>query len=68
MLVEFEQQAGYKFGVSHYSVMQIPQESLVSVSSRVTSHSISGIPLDALSVLDNSSLSDESGNLLKIWS
>ena len=36
------------------------------VSSRVTSHSISGIPLDALSVLDNSFLSDESGNLLNM--
>ena len=46
--------------------MQIPQESLVLVSSRVTSHSISGIPLDALSVLDNSFPSDESGNLLNM--
>ena len=51
MLVDFEQQEGYEFGVSHDSVVQIPQESLVLVSSRVTSHSISGIPLDALSVL-----------------
>ena len=66
MLVEFEQQAVYEFGVSHNSVMQIPQESLVLVSSRVTSHSISGIPLDALSVLDNSLPSDESGNLLNM--
>ena len=38
VLVESEQQAGYEFGVSHDSVMQIPQESLVLVSSRVTSH------------------------------
>ena len=68
MLVEFEQQAGYEFGVSQNSVLQIPQEFLVLVSSRVTSHSISGIPLDALSVLDNFSRSDESGNLLNIWS
>ena len=68
MLVEFEQQAGYEFGVSHNSLMQIPQVSLVLVSSRVTSHSISGIPLDALSVLETSSLSDESENLLNIWS
>ena len=66
MFVEFEQQAGYEFGVSHNSVMQITQASLVLVGSRVTSHSISGIPLDALSVLDNSFLSDESGNLLKM--
>ena len=66
MLVEVEQQAGYEFGMSHDFVMQIPQESLVLVSSRVTSHSISGIPLDALSVLDNSFLSDESGNLLNM--
>ena len=65
MLVEFEQQAGYEFGVSHNSVMRLPQESLVLVSSRSTSHSISGIPLDAMSVLDNS-LSDESGNLLNM--
>ena len=27
MLVEFEQQAGYELGVSHNSVLQIPQES-----------------------------------------
>ena len=66
MLVEFEQQAGYEFGMSHNVVMQIPQESLVLVSLRVASHSISGIPLDALSVLDNSFLSDESGNLLNM--
>ena len=52
--------------MSHNSVMQIPPESLVLVSSRVTSHSISGLPLDALSVLDNSFLSDESGNLLNM--
>ena len=66
MLVEFEQQAGYELGMSHNFVMQIPQESLVLVSSRVTSHSISGIPLDALSVLNNSFLSDKSGNLLNM--
>ena len=66
MLVEFDLQAGYEFGVSKNSVMQIPQESLVLVSSRVTSHSISGIPLDAMSVLDNSFLSDASGNLLNM--
>ena len=60
MLVEFEQQAGYEFGMSHNFVMHISQESVVLVSSRVTSHSISGIPLGALSVLDNSFLSDES--------
>ena len=66
MPVEFEQQAKYEFEVSRNSVMQIPQESLVLVSSNVTSHSISGIPLDALSVLDNSFLSDESGNLLNM--
>ena len=65
-LVGVEQQAGYEFGMSHNSVMQIPQESLVLVSSRVTSHSISGISLDTLAVLDNSFLSDESGNLLNI--
>ena len=65
-LVEFEQQVGYEFGMSHNFVMQIPQESSVLVSSMVTSHSISGIPLDALSVLDNSSLSGESGNLLNM--
>ena len=46
--------------------MPIPQESLVLVSSTVTSHSISGIPLDALSALDNSFLSGESGNLLNM--
>ena len=52
--------------MSHNFVMQIPQESLVLVSSRVASHSISGLPLDVLSVLDNSFLSDESGNLLNM--
>ena len=66
MLIESDQQAGYEFGVSHNFVMQLPQESLVLVSSRVTPHSISGIPLDALSVCDNSFLSDESGNLLNM--
>ena len=66
MLVEFDQQAGYELGMSHNFVMQIPQESFFSVSSRVTSHSISGIPLDALSVLNNSFLSDKSGNLLNM--
>ena len=52
--------------MSHHFVMQMPQESLVLVSSRVTSHSSSGIPLDALSVCDNFFLSDESGNLLNV--
>ena len=42
-LVEFEQQAGCEFGVSYDAAIQIQQESLVLVSSRVTSHSISGI-------------------------
>ena len=41
--------------------MQIPQESLVLVSSRVTSHSISGISWDTQSFL-----SDDSGNLLNM--
>ena len=63
MHVEFEQQVGYEFGVSYDSVMQIPQESLVLVSSKVTSHSISGIALDVLSVFDNSDFpSAESGS------
>ena len=67
MYTEFEQQEGYKFGVSYDSVMQIPQESLVLVSPRVTSHSISGISLDVLSVFDNSDFpSDESGDLLNM--
>ena len=61
IVVEFEQQARYEFGVSHDSVMQIPQESLVLVSSRVTSHSISGISWDTQSFL-----SDDSGNLLNM--
>ena len=45
VLVDVEQQAGYEFGVSHDSVMQIPHVSLVLVSSRVTSHSISGLTI-----------------------
>ena len=63
MPVESERQAGYEFGMSHNFVMQLPQVSLFLVSSRVISHSLSGIPLDALSVFDNSFLSDESGKL-----
>ena len=67
MLVELEQQVGYKFEVSIDSVMQIPQESLLLVSSRATSHSISGISLHILSVCDDSDFpSDESGNLLNM--
>ena len=45
MLLESERQAGYEFGVSHNSVMQIQQESLVLVSSRVTSPSRQVLPV-----------------------
>ena len=67
MVVELEQRTGYDFGARHDSVIQIPQESLVLFRSRVTSHSIQGIPLDAVCALEKSFLSDESGNLSYIF-